>query len=449
MSNSSVRAIVAMCAAVALAAAGAATGGAEPALSDEALWAGAEQRIEQYRKADATVMVVDAKGQAVVGARVLVEQTRHAFLFGSNIFAWGRVGDERAEAEYRRQFVEVFNFATLPFYWASYERQQGQPAHERTGQIAQWCRQQGIVCKGHPLAWNHSEPRWLPHDRQQILNLQLERIDDCVDRFRDVIGVWDVVNEATHFDRAEFARRSPKFTGMWSDVGQVEFTRRCFQIARETNPKATLLINDYRTDPAYARLIERLVDEDGNRLYDVIGVQSHQHGGEWTNRKIWEVCERYTPFGVPLHFTETTIVSGRHGWRADGDRSQDWPSSEEGEAEQAREVERFYTMLYSHPAVEALTWWDFSDRGAWQSAPAGFLRKDMSPKPAYDVLRRLVKDRWWTRTTTETDEQGAARFRGTLGHYKIVVRVDDRAVGEGTMKLARLASNELVIRLSQ
>ena len=269
------RTIVTASVAIAVAVAGVTVVAAEPVPSDEALWAGAQRRIEQHRKADATVTVVDAKGQAVVGARVLVEQTRHAFLFGSNIFAWGRVGDERAESEYRRQFVEVFNFATLPFYWASYERRQGQPDHERTGQIAQWCRQQGIICKGHPLAWNHSEPRWLPDDPQQILNLQLERIDDCMARFRDSIGIWDVVNEATHFDRAQFVRQSPKFTGMWSDVGQVEFTRRCFQIARETNPKATLLINDYRTDPAYARLIEQLVDEDGNPLYDVIGIQSH------------------------------------------------------------------------------------------------------------------------------------------------------------------------------
>ncbi|MCD6507549.1 hypothetical protein J7M22_13115 [Candidatus Poribacteria bacterium] len=48
-------------------------------------------------------------------------------------------------------------------------------------------------------------------------------------------------------------------------------------------------------------------------------------------------------------------------------------------------------MLFSHPSVEAITWWDFSDRGAWQGTAAGFLRKDMSPKPAYERLTELVK----------------------------------------------------------
>ena len=30
----------------------------------------------------------------------------------------------------------------------------------------------------------------------------MARIDDCVKRFAGLIDRWDVVNEATHFDRA-------------------------------------------------------------------------------------------------------------------------------------------------------------------------------------------------------------------------------------------------------
>jgi GH35 family endo-1,4-beta-xylanase len=416
--------------------------------NEDGLWQGAAERIERHRKADATITVL-AQDRPVRGARVSVRQTRHAFLFGCNIFAWGRVGEERLEAEYRRQFAEVFNVATLPFYWASYERQRGRPEHERTERIARWCQQQGIRCKGHPLAWNHSEPRWLPEDAQQILKLQLGRIEDCVPRFEDLIGMWDVVNEATHFDRPSFVQRAPNLTAMWSEVGQVEFTRRCFLAARAANRDATLLINDYRTDAEYVQLIEQLVDDQGRPLYDVIGIQSHQHGGTWSNQKIWDVCERFAEFGVPLHFTETTIVSGRRGWQAESARRRDWPTTAEGEASQAREVERFYTMLYSHPAVEALTWWDFSDRNAWQGAPAGFVRKDMTPKPAYEVLQRLIKDRWWTRTECSTDDQGQAHFRGTLGDYRITVHVDEQSGAEHTMHLERGTDNQLTINLDQ
>jgi GH35 family endo-1,4-beta-xylanase len=258
-----------------------------------------------------------------------------------------------------------------------------------------------------------------------------------------LIQRWDVVNEATHFDRSEFLRRAPKMTSMWQQAGQMEFTRECFLHARKANPQAILLINDYRTDPAYERVIEQLVDGDGRRLYDVIGIQSHMHGGAWPNGKIWEVCERFARFGVPLHFTETTVLSGERHW--DRPRGEPWPSTPEGEAYQAREVVRFYTMLFSHPAVEAITWWDFSDWHAWKGAPAGFLRSDMSPKPVYEELMKRIKGQWWTRATVTTGTNGTASLRGFIGDYRVTAEKDGRSA-EANFALAK-GANRWTIRL--
>ena len=412
--------------------------------SDDALYAGADARIEGNRKAPAVVSVVDASGKPVARAEVVVEQVRHAFLFGCNIFKWGQCPDEAAEAAYRKHFAELLNYATLPFYWPMYERRRGEPDHARTEQVARWCREQGIAAKGHPLAWNMGDPPWLPDDLEEIRRLQMARIEDCVSRFAGLIDRWDVVNEATHFDRPEFVtRRAPKHTAMWQKVGRIEFTRECFIHARKAAPKATLLINDYRTDPPYEKVIEQLVDERGRRLYDAVGIQSHMHGGTWTNGKIWEVCDRFARFGVPLHFTETTIVSGQRGRQAGGP----WESTPEGEARQAREVVRFYTMLFSHPAVEAVTWWDFSDYGAWQGAPAGFLRKDMSAKPAYDELRKLVKGQWWTRASLRTDAEGRVGFSGFLGSYQVSVTAGGKRYVVKDLVLAKGGGNNWVVRV--
>ncbi len=417
-------------------------------LSDAELLAGADARIEKHRKADATVTVLDASGKPVAGAKIAVEQTRHAFLFGSNIFKWGRLPDEKLEAAYRERFAELLNYATLPFYWASYEPRRGEPAHARTEEVARWCQEHGIATKGHPLAWNSSDPRWLPNDVQEIRRLQMARIEDCVSHFAGLIDRWDVVNEATHFDRGEFVKqRAPKHSAMWQKVGQMEFTRECFTHARKAGPSAILLINDYRTDPPYERVIEQLVDENGRRMYDVIGIQSHMHGGAWPTRKIWEVCERFARFGVPLHFTETTILSGERTWQKA--RGADWPSTPEGEAYQAENIARFYTMLFSHPAVEAITWWDFADLGSWKGAPAGFLRKDMSPKPAYDELLKLIKGKWWTKTTLRSGTDGAANFRGFLGDYKVRVTVEGRETVEKPFTLKKGEENRWVVNLGQ
>ncbi len=416
--SKSVRTLVAVAALLA-------TSTAALAASGEELLAGADQRIEKHRKADAVISVVDASGKPVPGAKVQTEQTNHAFLFGCNIYRWGRIDDEKLEAAYRDRFAELLNYATVAFYWPSYERQRGKPDHPYAKRVAQWCKEHNIATKGHPLAWNYSDPAWLPDDPDEIYRLQLARIDDCVKRFAGLIDRWDVVNEATHFDRKDFIeRRAPKFSAMWKKYGRIEFTRACFVEARKANPKATLLINDYRTDPAYEGIIKGLVDADGRRLYDVIGIQSHMHGGAWSNEKIWEVCERFAKFGVPLHFTETTILSGHRGWRGPADG--EWASTPDGEKYQAREVVRFYTMLFSHPTVEAITWWDFSDQGSWKRAPAGFIRKDMTPKPAYDELKKLIKGKWWTKKTIETDKDGKATFRGFLGDYRVTVTAGDK-----------------------
>ena len=112
-----------------------------------------------------------------------VEQLEHRFLFGCNIFLWGRVGGESDEQQYRERFAELLNYATLGFYWPSYERRRGAPDHARTEQVARWCQEQHIATKGHPLAWNYSDPNWLPDDPATIRQLQYERITDCVFAF--------------------------------------------------------------------------------------------------------------------------------------------------------------------------------------------------------------------------------------------------------------------------
>jgi GH35 family endo-1,4-beta-xylanase len=415
-------------------------------LSDAELLAGADGRIDRHRKAEATVRVIDASGKAVAGAKVSIEQTRHAFLFGCNIFSWGRLDDPNRESAYRQRFAELLNYATLPFYWPMYEPRRGEPQHAHAEQVARWCRQQGILSKGHPLAWNFADPAWLPNDSDAIRRLQMARIDDCVSRFAGLIDRWDVVNEATDFERAEFVKGdAPKMSAMWQKTGRMEFTRECFAHARKANPKAILVINDYRTDPAYERVVEQLVDSKGNRMYDVIGIQSHMHGGTWSTRQIWNVCQRFARFGVPLHFTETTILSGERKWDDRGHGG--WPSTPDGEAYQAQEVVRFYTVLFSHPAVQAITWWDFSDAQAWKGAPAGLVRKDMSPKPAYRELRNLVKGKWWTRAAAETAADGIATFRGFLGEYTVTASVPGKDPVRQPFRLAPGTKNSWTIRL--
>jgi GH35 family endo-1,4-beta-xylanase len=401
------------------------------------------QRIEAHRTASVTLTVTDAKGEASAGAAVTVRQVRRKFLFGCNVYMLGRCGDAAAERAYRRRFAALLNYATLPFYWGSYEREEGNPDAKRLRAMAHWCQSQGIRAKGHPLCWHEVCPGWLkakpPAD---VERLQWARVGRDVRTFAGLIDTWDVVNEACVMP--EF-RREPQnpIRKLAERLGRAKLIQEAFDHARGANPKAMLLLNDYDTSPRYAKLLRDC--EAAGVTIDAIGIQSHMHKGYWGAEKTWDVCERFAKLGKPLHFTETTILSGR--LKTDDDwqrRRRDWRTTKAGERRQAEQVAEFYTVLFSHPAVEAITWWDFSDRGAWQGAPAGLVRRDMSPKPAYDALMKLINGEWATgpRKLT-TDASGRVSFRGFLGDYVV-----EAAAGRGEFALHKPGKARRTVRLA-
>jgi endo-1,4-beta-xylanase len=98
--------------------------------------------------------------------------------------------------------------------------------------------------------------------------------------------------------------------------------------------------------------------------------------------------------------------------------------------------------------VEAITWWDFSDQGAWQQAPAGLIRADMTPKPVYEGLRDLIRGKWWTRTTAETGADGRVKIEGFLGDYEVTVQQDGRRLA-GRFSLTKDAGRRLDVALRQ
>jgi GH35 family endo-1,4-beta-xylanase len=385
-------------------------------LSDDEILDQAKARIETHRKGDGVILVQNSSGKPVPGAKISLEQLHHEFRFGCNLFQFGRCGEPDREQQYRQQFAAVFNYCTLGFYWGSYEFERGKPNYDYTDSVVEWTRSRGIDCKGHPLVWDHpaSSPRWLPDDASEIEKLSNGRVREVVSRYRNRIDIWDVVNEATHLSQG--VNRTPM--ARWgAAIGASKYISQPLKVARAANPDALLVVNDYRIEPAYYELLQRS-REEGKPLFDVVGIQSHMHDGVWPLQKVWDTCDTYSRLGRPIHFTETTLLSGpRKG------PGENWgPTTAEGEARQAAQSARFYTSLFAHPAVQAITWWDFSDYHAWQHAAAGWLRDDMSPKPVYERMLGLIKGEWWTKTEGRTDRDGVFNTRGFYGRYRVTVQ---------------------------
>jgi endo-1,4-beta-xylanase len=381
-----------------------------------------------HRMANKTIKLVDASGVPVVGKEVTIKQTNHKFLFGCGIFDAIDVANKNVPADRLafqesklNMFLDVFNSATLPFYWARFEPELGKPRTKELKATAQWFKERNVAVKGHPLCWHTSTAPWLlDMSNEEILKAQFNRIERDVTDFKGLIDTWDVINEVVIMPI--FDKYDNGITRISKDLGRVGIIKEMFAKTREHNPGATLLLNDFNTSINYEILIDGCL-QAGIQI-DAIGIQSHQHQGYWGREKLEEVLERFSHFGLPLHFTENTLTSG-HLMPAEivdlnDYQISDWASTPEFEARQAQEVEEMYSILFKHPLVEAITTWSFSDDGAWLGAPAGFIRKDNSPKPAYELLKKLIKGDWSTHVSGKTDNNGMILLEGFVGEYDLV-----------------------------
>ena len=74
-------------------------------------------------------------------------------------------------------------------------------------------------------------------------------------------------------------------------------------------------------------------------------------------------------------------------------------------------------MAFSHPKVETLIYWSGSDLYEWRGTAAGLLDIEHNPKPAYKVLKDLIKNKWHTNVNNFTDKKGTISFTGFYGEY--------------------------------
>ena len=392
------------------------------AQSEEAFVASLDEKIDAARKADATVRVLDAAGRPVAGANVSVRQTRHEFLFGCNIYRFDRYKTPARNEAYKKRFADLFNAATVGFYWRSYEPRRGQPQYDYTDAVVAWCRKHDIRMKGHPLLWGHQAgvPTW--SQGQPPADVQKRRVTDIVRRFRGKIEFWEVVNEPSHCRQVTI---DPPYR--W---------------ARQADPNGYLIVNDYYVMAnGYPPFFELLAKAKADGVpFDGIGIQAHEpRPMRFPLPQVRGVLDKYATLGKELHITEFTPCSG--GQKITGSHLKGvWD-----EKAQADYAVKFYKTCFAHPAVVAVTWWDLCDDGSWLPG-GGMLRADLTPKPVYDALKELIHKQWQTTATGKTDAEGVFKLRGFRGTYAVTVKAPG-GEAEATRTLAKARPNQWTVRL--
>jgi len=365
--------------------------------SERLLAARFENDIRNFRQRDVAVIVRDADGRPVPGADVTIVQQAHDFAFGCNLFAFGRWG--KKNDVYTQRFAHLFNLAVVPVYWSVVERQKGRPAYGRVDDAVRWCRSQGIRVRAHPLVWADAVPRWIePLDADAARQALRAHVQRTVRRYRQTVDWWDVAYNPN---------------GVVPVGSATVPTAEVMAWAAGARPAGGLVLS--ADDPATLAPAVRQA-EDGDPRVAAVGATAHQHDGVWSMETIRRTVRQAASAGRPVHLAAVTILGG--------------PGSE---AEQAEAVRHFYTAAFATRQVAGITWWDLSDRFAWRNSPAGLLRADLSPKPAYHALADLVHRRWWTDAAGQTNAAGRTHARVFYGTYRITARAGGR---EATLEVA-------------
>lgn len=417
--------------------------------------------IELYRKGYADIEVKNSDGKTVKNAKITFKQKSHEFKFGANIFMLDELETSEKNEKYKKAFADVFNMATLPFYWDATEPEKGHTRYDKNSEkiyrrppidlCLEFCEENGIEPREHALAYETFFPKWLSGATVDEIKTAYEnRCREISERYRDKINTIEVTNEMLWGNK----------DAVTAFYDQPEYIEWCFKTAEKYFPSNQLAINEWthtcwddpcRTTNAYYSYIENAMLK-GARI-DAVGMQYHMFRKSedeynatrnfYNPKMLYGHMDLFAQLGKPLQITEVTIPA--------------YSSNAEDEELQAEIIKNLYPIWFSYKNVEQIIYWNLVD-GYAAFAPlgdmtagenyyyGGLLRHDMTPKPAYYAIKNLIEKEWHTEGSVCADECGNATFKGFYGNYDIEVEADGKIVKK-EIKLISKSKNKFTIKI--
>ncbi len=409
--------------------------------------------IELNRKGYAALKFVDKDKNPVKNIKFKAEQKTHDFNFGCNIFLLDEFETEEKNRTYRKIFPEVFNYAVAPFYWDGLEPQKGKPRYDRDSEkvyrrpapdlVVEYCKANNIRIKGHCLVYDAFSPLWLPDDIDGIKREIKHHMEEIAGRYGDVIRDWDIVNEAlcwTHYGN----KAKENMTRLFRSE---DYVRYPFELANRL-PFERKFINDaygiwdnFKSERTHCYLYLKDLIREGVK-FDAIGLQFHQFKlrkdeeqyalDRYNPVRAFDALDTFAKLNKPIHISEVTVASYN------------------GDAEdmdiQAELVKNMYKIWFSHKAMDGIVYWNLVDGYTHTWDPndedggklnmdvgenrfgGALLYSDLTPKPAFSALKKLINEEWHTSGVFTSNDNGIARFKGFKGEYELEFEYDGKTV---------------------
>lgn len=377
--------------------------------AEDAEWRrAARDRIEDVRKTDVEIEVLNPGGQPMDDATVDVEMVEHEFDFGSAVSVAHVTGDGEDDEIYRETFRENFNKAVVE-NGLKYPAWEGvwDTDNDDTRATLDWLDEHDVPTRGHYLLWEeygtaggggmNVDPDLPADETREVI---AEKIAEHAAEFEGDVTEWDMHNHPIW--QSNF-RDDPDLG--WDAVDQ-------WWAAADDATDAELYTNEMGViggqwqRSQYYDYVRHLVEND--YPVDGIGFMGH-HQQQWGQlldvEDLLAGIDRFAEFGLPLLVTEFDIEI------FDRRNAQDV-------AVQADYTRDFLTALFSKEAVEGVLSWGFWEGDHWRPTGA-YYDSDWTLRENGEQFLELVFEEWWTDETGETDADGVYATRGFKGDYRV------------------------------
>ncbi len=266
--------------------------------------------------------------------------------------------------------------------------------------VAAFALENNLALRGHNLLWHHRTPSWYfkLNARSELERAIVEHIQAMVGRYRGMVHSWDVVNEPIE---PKDGRSDGLRNGVFLEKLGPDYLDLAFQTARETDPAARLVVNDYDlefdTPEQEARrttllnLLERM--QRSGTPVDVVGIETHLScagGPPFSASRLRRFLAELAGLGLTIQITELDVTDEN----APAD-----PVVRDSLVADA--YSRFLDAALDEAAVKMVVTWGLSDRHSWivrqetheakwrsdgvPSRPLPF-DPDLKPKPACEAI---------------------------------------------------------------
>ena len=272
---------------------------------------------------------------------------------------------------------------------------------EDADRIADFCRAHGIRMRGHTLMWHSQIGTWMYQDKDGNLLPKEEfyanmkhHIQAIVNRYKDIVYCWDVVNEAVADSPVWPGRPELRESPMYKIAGE-EFIWKAFEYAHEADPDALLFYNDYNdAEPAKSQRIYNLVKrmKDAGVPVDGIGMQGHYNIYGPSSEDVDKAVTLYSTIVDHIHVTEldvrvNTEMGGALRFSQGGAQIADWEKKM-----QEDQYARLFKVFRKHrDVIDCVTFWNVSDKDSWlgvNNYPLLF-DAEYKPKQAYLTVKHF------------------------------------------------------------